>query len=94
MQLHSHQSLKQVHELALPRSRGASKTRLVNTAVRGLRTITRFIVAYMAYRAVLKTHQFLLKSPHLLLNDIGLTHADVIRTRNAIRFSDFWQAEP
>ncbi|MGJ8533700.1 MAG: hypothetical protein ACSHYC_16060 [Alphaproteobacteria bacterium] len=94
MQLHSHQSLKQVHGLALPCSRGASKTRLVNTAVRGLRTVTRFIVAYMAYRAVLKTHQFLLKSPHLLLNDIGLTHADLIRTQNAIRFSDFWQERP
>lgn len=94
MQLHSHQSLKQVRGLALPCSRGASKTRLANTAVRGLRTVTRFIVAYMAYRAVLKTHQFLLKSPHLLLNDIGLTHADLLRTQNAIRFSDFWQAKP
>ncbi|WP_306259131.1 hypothetical protein [Pararhizobium sp. IMCC21322] len=94
MQMHSHQPLKQVHGLALPCRRSASKTRLVITAVRGLRTIARFIIAYMAYRAVLKTHQFLLKSPHPLLNDIGLTHADLLRTQNAIRFSDFWQAKP
>lgn len=92
--MHSHQSLERVHGLALPCSRSASKTRLVNMAFRGLRTIARFIVAYMAYRAVLKTHQFLLKSPHLLLNDIGLTHADLLRTQNTIRFSDFWQAKP
>lgn len=94
MQMHSHQPLKQVHGLVLPRSRGASKTRLIASAIRGLRVMAQFIVAYMAYRAVLKTHQYLLKSPHHLLNDIGLTHDDLLRSQNTIRFSDFWQAKP
>lgn len=94
MQMNSHQSLKQVHGLVLPCNRSASKTRLVATAIRGLRTIARFIVAYMAYRAVLKTQQYLLKSPHHLLNDIGLTHDDLLRAQNSIRFSDFWQEQP